>query len=180
MLPTLLTPRLRLRRARPEDAPALARLWRTPRVRRGLWDDAPVTLPGVRAALLQFQRLEAVGLGLWAIEARGDAHAGEAPSTLVGSAGLRPAALGGVEPFVAIASAHRRRGHAAAAVQALAAYAFGTRGLPELVAWIGASNVPAQRLAARLGFAASGMLEGPHEVVHAFVLPGAAHRAPDR
>jgi RimJ/RimL family protein N-acetyltransferase len=169
MLPTLLTPRLRLRAAQPGDAAALLRLWRAPRVRHGLWEGAPVALPGVQAALLQFQRLEAVGMGLWVVEAR----AGD----VVGSAGLRPAALGGVEPFVAIAPAHRRRGCAVEVVQALGAYAFGTRGLPELVAWVRASNVPAHRLAARLEFVASGVLAGPEEPVHAFVLTSADFRA---
>ena len=171
MPPTLFTPRLRLRAATVADAPAVAALWAVPDVRDGLWGGEEVTPAHARTALRQFERLHAVGLGLWVAEATGGADA------LLGCAGLRPEQLGGVEPLVAVVPQARRRGYAAEALQAVCVHALRALGHPELVAWVADSNRPARRLAAALGFTPSGQLAGAAESMHCLVLDAPRLRA---
>jgi ribosomal-protein-alanine N-acetyltransferase len=164
MLPRLLTVRLALRAAVDDDLDSLWRLWTDPAVRRFLWDDEIVTRDRAAEVLAHAHALEAVGLGLWVIERRGEPE-------LLGCAGLRPTeVVGGIEPLIALAPAAWRQGYAAEALGAVHDYAFWRLGLDELVAWVDVPNAPSHRLVERLGFSASGELDGPRYRMRHYVL----------
>jgi RimJ/RimL family protein N-acetyltransferase len=181
--PTLTTPRLVLRPARPADLDALWALWTAPEVRRFLWDDRAVTRAEAADALADCLALGDRGLGLWIVGARaagaaaGGAPAADAPAPL-GCAGLLPVDVaaayeprlaGLVEPLVALAPAAWRRGYAGEALAALQAHARGALGLARLAGVTDVPNAASDRMLRRAGFAPLGEADGPRHRLRTYL-----------
>ncbi len=150
----LLTPRLRLRRWRAEDEPAIAALSAHPQVRRYL---NPSTGPYV-------ERFEAHwrthGFGLWALERR------EPVAPCLGFVGLAhpsflPAVAHRVEIGWRLARPAWGQGLAVEAAAAARDHALGALGLPGLISIIHPENRRSQRVAAKLGMALCGHVHNP-------------------
>lgn len=96
------------------------------------------------------ERMEADGgMGLWAVEVIGG------PS-FIGFVGLSPVAfdahfLPAVEVGWRLARAHHNLGYATEAAGAALEYAFGQRGLPEVVSFTVVDNAPSRRVMEKLG-----------------------------
>lgn len=161
MLPSLVTPRLRLTPAAATDFEAFQNILTNPQVRLFLCDDKILSSNVIQNMLDDAIALAAHGLGAWMI----DSGAGER----IGCVGLSPAGasaivdpeLGGeVEAFVALLPHVWRRGYAAEALDAVTAYAFGPRGLTRLAATVDQPNLASHRLMARAGFERLGVHQG--------------------
>jgi [ribosomal protein S5]-alanine N-acetyltransferase len=153
-LPT--TPRLRLRRARPEDAEALHRIMADPEAMR-FWDTPPH--PDL-ATTRRFLRHMIEG----APETT-DEFVVERDGALIGKAGAwRLPEIG----FI-LARDQWGRGLGAEAVGALVDHLFATRDLPALTAEADPRNLGSLRLLARLGFRETGRAERTLEVAGVWV-----------
>jgi len=144
---TIATARLRLRPARPDDAPALETTWRRPLVRRYLWDDREVGADEVHDVLATNARqFTTMGLGLWVVEEGSDA-------TVIGTVGYwhfhEPPRL---ELLYAFDDRWWGRGLATEAAAALVRYGFEQRGLACVEASVDAPNLASVRVIDRLGF----------------------------
>ncbi|MCW6506799.1 GNAT family N-acetyltransferase [Lichenifustis flavocetrariae] len=143
------TPRLLLRRWRPEDLPAYAALNADPEVRRW-WSAGVLTRrqSDAQAAKLQ-AHIEAHGFGFWAVEAPGVAP-------FVGFVGLQyvdahlpvgPA----VEAGWRLARSFWGLGYATEAAGAAVEYGFDRLGFREILAYAVAGNLPSRRVMERIG-----------------------------
>jgi RimJ/RimL family protein N-acetyltransferase len=162
MLPALQTARLALRPATAADLDALHRLLTDPQVRRYLCDGQVFPREQVAGMLADAAALAPRGLGWWSIERAGSAI-GLLALQPVSAAALPhvPHLAGEVEPTVALAPAHWHRGYAVEALGAAVRHAFGTLGLPRLVAMTDAPNAASQAMLARSGFVKTGETTGP-------------------
>jgi RimJ/RimL family protein N-acetyltransferase len=88
--------------------------------------------------------------------------AGEGTRTVVGSSGFRglPNADGEVEIGYGIHAAHRSRGYATEAVEALVEWALAQEGVRGVVAHCDPANEPSLRVLAKAGFAEAGARDG--------------------
>lgn len=173
MLPVLRTARLILRPAREADVIPLWQLWRTPDVRRFLWDDREISEGEALQVVEELRALEPRGMGLWivALAASDDASTSEGSATpLIGCAALSPAEVaaqfepaisGMVEPLVALARPRWGQGFAAETLAAVIAYAFEQLALPELAGVTDVPNVASDRMLRRAGFVAFSEVMGP-------------------
>jgi ribosomal-protein-alanine N-acetyltransferase len=170
------TPRLRLRRLRPSDEPDLVALDSDPEVMRYVGSPAGVksreeTLERVR------QRIGADHgpIGFWRVESR-------AGGTFYGLAALIPMPSGDdVELAYRLLRSAWGRGIASEAGAALRDHAFGTVGLPRLVAVTYPDNRASQRVLDKLGFARQGDLDYKGvRVAYFMVTPGARGEAARR
>lgn len=161
MQPTLLTARLTLRPAAPDDADALWALWAHPEVRRFLWDDREVGREVADAVLADCLALAARGLGLWVVQREG---------ATIGCAGLLPVSTaaehdpriaGMVEPLVALAPAEWGRGYAHESLAALLGHARDALGLRTLAGVTDVPNAASDRMLRRAGFTVLGEVPGP-------------------
>jgi RimJ/RimL family protein N-acetyltransferase len=166
----LRTARLLLRRWRARDEAPMRAINRHPEVARYL--NRPVS----ETALAAFhghmvEHWEVHGFGPWALEAAErlaprEAGAAIAPGTFLGFAGVAyptylPALAERPEIGWRLASAAWGRGLATEAALAARDHAFGTLGLPELIAIIHPDNVRSQRVAAKLGMAVASHVHNP-------------------
>jgi RimJ/RimL family protein N-acetyltransferase len=152
------TARLRLRRWRPEDLDAYARLVADPEVMQ--------FVGGVRsreAAALDLQRIEdhweRHGFGLWAAELR-------ETSELVGFVGLAepafiPELIGSVEVGWRLSRAHWGRGLATEGGRAALDAAFGELNLEEVCCIVHPQNTASLRVAEKLGLERDGAARHP-------------------
>jgi [ribosomal protein S5]-alanine N-acetyltransferase len=172
MLPHLITARLELRPATPDDLDALWALWAAPEVRRFLFDDVPVTRARAAEVLGYCLQAAEAGLGLWVARPR-DAK------TVIGCVGLmaastaaqyEPHLVGAVEPLAAFVPAEWGHGYATEALAAVVRYAFEPLGLSQLAAVNDVPNGASARLLRRLGFAVTGEYEGPRYRLHTYAL----------
>jgi RimJ/RimL family protein N-acetyltransferase len=163
------TPRLRLRRLSPADEADLVALDSDPEVMRYVGSPPGVKPPAeTRERVRQRIGTDHGPLGFWRIEARGDgAFLG------LGALILMPAG-DDVELAYRLTRAAWGRGIAAEAGAVLVDYAFGTVGLPRLVAVTYPDNRASQRVLDKLGFARGGLVEyrGVHVVHYALAAPG--------
>lgn len=189
MHPTLLTPRLALRPARPDDVDLLWRLWTAPAVRRYLWDDRTIEREEAAATLADCLALAPEGLGLWILERPG--VAGSAPPdeiVTVGCAGLLPVTTaaefeprlaGLVEPLVALAPEAWGRGYAGEALAALLVHAESTCGLTRLAAVTDVPNAASDRMLRRAGFTVLGEVAGPRYRLRTYLWSAPGHAPAD-
>jgi RimJ/RimL family protein N-acetyltransferase len=154
------TPRLRLRRLRSSDEPALLALDSDPLVMR--YVGSP---PGARSAEETARRArerivaDHGHVGWWAIEGRND-------GAFHGLGLLLPMPDGAdVEVGYRLARASWGRGIATEATSALIGYVFATLGLPRVVAVVYPDNRASRRVLDKLGF----VHEGPREYMGACV-----------
>jgi RimJ/RimL family protein N-acetyltransferase len=148
---TLLTPRLRLRRWRPDDAEPMAAINADPEVTRYL---GPRTAP--EPADEFYRRIsrhwDLHGFGFWAVESREP----ETEGRLLGFTGIgyptfMPELAGQVEIGWRLARAAWGRGLATEAAFAVREDAFATHRLSALVSIIHPENARSQRVAVKLG-----------------------------
>src|SRR5690606_29917314 len=169
MLPTLITPRLRLTPAAERDVEALCRVWAAAEVREFLFDGATIDRARAEALVADCRSLEDAGLGLWVVRAGGSGEVAGCAALLPAgeSARFEPRLEGAVEPLVALAPDCWGAGWATEALRAAFEHAFGAVGLTRLVATVDVPNAASHALVQRLGFRALSITEGPrHERVH--------------
>jgi RimJ/RimL family protein N-acetyltransferase len=143
----LYTSRLELQPGRAADLVALHNLWRSPDVRRYLWDDMAIDRQQAGDVLRDFLDSAATrGLGLWtAREAVGDAE-------LIGFWAFREIPPGlEIELLYALAPNAWGQGLATEGATALLLYAFDTLKLSRVWARTNRLNVASQRVIRRLG-----------------------------
>lgn len=182
MTDELRTPRLLLRRWRAADEAPMAAINRDPEVQRYL--NRPIT----EVALAAFHptmtgHWEQHGFGPFALESR-DAAAdgpGAVPGAFLGFAGVAypsylPALAGRPEIGWRLARSAWGRGLATEAALAARDHAFGTLGLPELIAIIHPQNARSQSVARKLGMALELQVHNPvlNRVVDVWSLPAPA------
>ena len=148
--PTLVTPRLVLRRWRDDDVEPMAAINADPEVMRWIGSGAVRDLEQTRSGIAAIERQwQASGYGLFAIE-------GRASGELLGFTGLTvPYFLPEVMPAVEIAWRLGRRywGKGIATEASAAALAFGLldRGLPRIIAIVQIGNDASERIMTKLG-----------------------------
>ena len=161
MVPTLTTERLILRPRGLEDLDAAVAMDSDVEVRRFITpafrDDFDAA--AYRVALAERMAIDAgPGLGWWTLRLRGDRSPGQSVGRYLGMALLIPVALAGpdVEIGWRLPRAAWGTGYASEAARAIVQHAFGTLGLPAIIALIDPANARSLAVAARLGFTADG------------------------
>lgn len=190
MLPVLRTARLILRPAREADLIPLWQLWRTPDVRRFLWDDREISYDEAAQVVAELRALEPRGMGLWIVASSAAHDAGASlgtPHSLIGCAAISPASVaaqfepaiaGMAEPLVALDRPHWGQGFAAETLAAVISYAFQQLALPELAGVTDVPNVASDRMLRRAGFVAISEVQGPQYPMRIYRLSPGATRAP--
>jgi [ribosomal protein S5]-alanine N-acetyltransferase len=171
MLPTLDTPRLRLRPATIGDLATLQSLWNNPDVRRYLFDDEPVSLETAEGILRASLDVVPRGMGLWLTAERDDAAVLGCAALLPVStaADFEPRLAGMVEPLVANLPSAWRRGFATEALTALVEYAAQTLRLDALAGVHDVPNIASARMLARAGFTELSEVPGPRYRLRTYV-----------
>jgi len=144
----LRTPRLVLRRSRPEDATEISAYRSDPEVHRYQgWERTDRS--GIRAEIEDMARRAPGEPGGW-VQLSVEELAG---GRLVGDVGLTRAdgEPGVIKVGYTIAPAFQGLGYATEAVRALVTYAFGTLGAEVVRAYASAENVPSMRVAEKVG-----------------------------
>lgn len=140
------TSRLRLRRTRDTDIPALVALWTDPEVTRYM--GGPRQVGVLEEALREsFEKAPVQVYDLWPVEEK---STGE----VIGDCGLLPKEIEGVEEIELVyVISHSRwgRGYATEAARGLKRYAFETLDLRRIVSLIDPENIASQRVAEKLG-----------------------------
>ncbi|EGJ77172.1 putative acetyltransferase [Streptomyces sp. Tu6071] len=152
-MPLLATPRLHLRRFRPEDAAVLAAYRSVPEVARYQGWSAPVGEEEARLLVREFAAVdpEAPGWFQYAVEER-------ATGALVGDVGVRLDENGmQADLGFTLAPAAQGRGFATEAVRAVLGDLFERRGLHRVSAVCDARNTASARLLERVGFRREGL-----------------------
>ena len=131
----------------PRDTAAMHRLWIDPDVRRFLWDDRVIGYDTAAAMTMasaaDFSRRR---FGIWSIQALDE---GDGP---IGFCGLRTGAISDEpELLFGLSPPFWGRGLALQAARAVLRHAFGTLGLPRIVAATDAPNERSARTLAALG-----------------------------
>ena len=164
------TGRLRLRRLRPSDEPALVALDSDVEVMRYIGSRGG-TPEEIVERVRQRIGADHGALGWWIVEGRAD-HG------FHGIAGLLPMPEGAdIELAYRFARATWGRGIATEAAVALTDYAFGRVGLARLVAVTFPENTPSQRVLEKVGFAYSGMTDYKAFRVAHFTITAEVRRA---
>ena len=160
LVPTLETPRLRLRPYRREDAPEVFALYSDPRVVR-YWSFPAWTAPTQASAYIvrALGEMEAGKVMPWAVARRED-------DRVVGTGTLFALApdQGRAEIGFSLLPALQGQGIAAETVRCLLAYAFDTLKLRRVEADIDPRNTASRRLVERLGFREEGLLRARWQV----------------
>lgn len=144
----LVTPRLRLRRSRPEDAETISAYRSDPEVHRYQgWERTDPE--GVRGEIEEMASRDPGAPGGWMQLSVEDREAGQ----LVGDVGLSPAddEPGVIKIGYTMSPSFQGRGYATEAVAALIAYAFDTLGADVVRAYASAENLPSIRVAEKVG-----------------------------
>lgn len=143
----LRTPRLTMRPVLPRDTGVMHEIWTDPQVRRFLWDDLVIPMTTAEAVTAASATdFAAHRYGLWSLTGRG------AEPALAGFCGLRSAGVGPhPELLFGLLPAFWGQGLALEAAREVLAYAFGTLGLPRIIAATDAPNERSARTLTRLG-----------------------------
>jgi RimJ/RimL family protein N-acetyltransferase len=158
---TISTPRLRLRRWRPEDEAAMAEINRDPEVTRYL--NRPVDEEAVAAFYgICVAHWEEHGFGFYAVEGREPSTSGR----FIGFVGVAfpsylPAVARRPELGWRLGRSTWGRGLATEAATAAREDAFGRLGLEELISIIHPDNAASQRVATKMGMTIEGELHNP-------------------
>ncbi len=148
MIPTLTTPRLRLRPYRADDLGAFAAMWSDPRVTTFIGGTPRPRDDCWRRMLATEGHWRWLGYGYWIVERNGE---------LIGNAGFADfkraidPPLDAPEAGWAFAADHWGRGYASEVLAAMVAWA-DARGWAKTVAIIDAGNQPSRAVAAKVGF----------------------------
>jgi RimJ/RimL family protein N-acetyltransferase len=160
VVPTLDTPRLRLRPYRPEDAPEVFALYSDPRVVR-YWSFPAWNSPAQATAYIERALTEmAAGRTLpWAVARRED-------DRVVGTATLffLYPEQGRAELGFSLRPELHGQGYASEGVRAVLAHAFDTMGLRRVEADVDPRNAPSRRVLERVGFREEGLLRARWQV----------------
>jgi len=141
----LTTERLVLRPVTGHDHEELLAHWTAPAVRRFLFDGASQTPAQINQVIEDsIGSFAAAGYGLWLIREAG-------ATELAGTAGIRPLEELGLEIFYSLAPGVWGKGYATEAARALAEYALGPLGLPEVLAEVDEGNAASVAVVKRLG-----------------------------
>jgi RimJ/RimL family protein N-acetyltransferase len=178
MIPTLETPRLRLRPLASSDETDLVALDSDPEVMRYVGSPAGVKSPAetrerARLRIHETQRGDYEPLGFWRIEGRRD-------GAFHGVGALIQMSTGGdVEVAYRLARGAWGQGIATEAAGALVAHALGPLGLPRVVAVTYPANQASQRVLDKLGFERRGIREykGVQATYHVLTASAWAGRA---
>ncbi len=167
MKTVLILRQARLRPTSSGDLDRICHLLHDAEVRRYLCDDTILPRATVAGMLERSDRLDARGLGSWAIEAEGDQLIGMAALQPVSAAAaVAPTMVDGIEVFIALHPGAWGRGVAGDVLAELVRYARETCGLSRLVAAVDRPNGRSRRLMQRCGFRTMGAAPGPaHELV---------------
>lgn len=175
----LMSERLVLLPACPDDLDMLWALWRDPEVRRYLFDDQAVSREQAQR-MLQDSLLQAeTGLGLWLVYPWGNAPA-------LGCVGLLRSELAAlalpgpgqaVETLAAFRPEHWGHGYAHEALKTLVQHAFDALGLSSLSAVCDVPNRMSDRLLRRLGFEPGLEADGPRHRLRLYRLDADANRS---
>lgn len=144
----LVTPRLRLRRSRPEDAETISAYRSDPEVHRYQgWERTDPE--GVRGEIEEMASRDPGAPGGWMQLSVEDRETGQ----LLGDVGLSPAddEPGVIKIGYTMSPSFQGRGYATEAVAALIAYAFDTLGADVVRAYASAENLPSIRVAEKVG-----------------------------
>ncbi len=144
----IVTPRLRLRRSRPEDAGPISSYRSDPDVQRHQgWDRTDPE--GIHEQIEEMASRNPGEAGGWVQLTVEDRETGE----LVGDVGMSPAENepGVIKLGYTVSPAFQRRGYATEAVGALIDYAFETLGADVVRAYASAENVSSIRVAEKVG-----------------------------
>jgi len=144
----ILTPRLLLRRSRPEDAEAISSYRSDPEVHRYQgWERTDRS--GIRAEIEEMARREPGEPGGW-VQLSVEEQPG---GPIVGDVGLScvDGEPGTIKVGYTIAPAFQGRGYATEAIDALVAYAFDTLDADLVRAYASAENIPSHRVAEKVG-----------------------------
>lgn len=164
------TRRLRLRRLRPSDAPALIALDSDEHVMRYIGSRGG-TPEQIVARVRERIAMDGAALGWWLVEDKADA-------TFHGIAGLLKMPEGpDVELAYRFAQSAWGRGIATETAAALTEHAFSTASLSQVVAVTFPENTPSQRVLEKVGFVADGMTDYKEFRVARFTLTAARWRA---
>ena len=140
-----------------DDHAALLAHWTAPDVRKFLLDGEVLSPSAISRIIEDSTRdFAATGYGLWlAFEAGGMVATGTpgyaGTPALIGTAGLRPLEDLGLEILYSLAAEARGKGYATEVARAVVEYAFGTLGLPQVLAEVDAGNLASAAVIARLG-----------------------------
>jgi|SRR6185295_4326640 len=148
-IPTLETPRLRLRGWRNEDLDSYAPLVADPEVTKYL--GGPVSRADAwRGLAMMLGHWELRGFGLWAVERKSD-------NAFVGRVGLlQPEGWPGTEVAWTLGREYWGQGYATEAAKAVLNYGFQNCPISRLISMIDAENRASQRVAERLGYTRNG------------------------
>ena len=160
VVPTLDTPRLRLRPYRPEDAPEVFALYSDPRVVR-YWSFPAWNSPAQATAYIE-RALGEMGAGRtlpWAVARRED-------DRVVGTATLffLYPEQGRAELGFSLRPELQGQGYASEGVRAVLAHAFDTMRLRRVEADVDPRNAPSRRVLERVGFREEGLLRARWQV----------------
>ena len=187
MIPTLETPRLRLRPLASSDEADLIALDSDPEVMRYVGSPAGVKSPAetaerARLRIRETQRGDYEPLGFWRIEGRGDRafHGVGALIQMPAGGDNRDGAELDVEVAYRLARSAWGRGIATEAAGALVAHALGSLALLRVVAVTYPANQASQRVLDKLGFERRGIREykGVQATYHVLTSSTWAARAP--
>ena len=187
MIPTLETPRLRLRPLASSDEADLIALDSDPEVMRYVGSPAGVKSPAetaerARLRIRETQRGDYEPLGFWRIEGRGDRafHGVGALIQMPAGGDNRDGAELDVEVAYRLARSAWGRGIATEAAGALVAHALGSLALLRVVAVTYPANQASQRVLDKLGFERRGIREykGVQATYHVLTSSTWATRAP--
>lgn len=147
------TPRLRLRRLHPEDAPALAQYRSLPEVARFQGWNSPYPEPKAMDLIDQMQNREPGQSGWFQF-----AVALGSEGTLIGDIGVHTFEERQAELGFTLSSQWWGKGYATEALEAVINYAFKTLQMHRLVAATDTRNLASQKVLERLGFRKEGHL----------------------
>lgn len=152
------TPRLLLRRHRPDDLGPFTRFMTDPRATRFLgFSEEQKTPQGARELLQRVLRSYQGSAPILALAVE-DRHSGE----YLGSCGLAPLRLGeGAEVFYNVMPAHQGQGLATEVTRALVDYAFTDPFIPVVAAFIWPTNQASRRVAAKSGLHLTDLVDHP-------------------
>jgi RimJ/RimL family protein N-acetyltransferase len=155
----IVTPRLRLRRSRPEDAETISAYRSDPQVHRYQgWERTDPD--GVRGEIEEMAKRAPGAPGGWTQLSVEDRESGQ----LVGDVGLSPAEEepGVIKVGYTMSPAFQGQGYATEAVGALIAYAFDTLGVDVVRAYASSENLASIRVAEKVGMELVGRSERRH------------------
>jgi RimJ/RimL family protein N-acetyltransferase len=170
--PSLVTSRLELRPATPQDLVSLHALWSRPEVRRFLFDGEQVSMELAESVLASAVECAPLGCGLWLVYLKGSSEllgcVGLIPTTT--AAELEPALAGLLEVLAAFAPAHRYSGYAHEALSEVVAHAFDTLEQLTVAAVNDVPNAASERMLRRLGFEFLSEVQGPKHRLRTYTL----------